>query len=161
MFDLYANGLRRLEAEQFEDAAIRAYRMAEMLGQIFLFQSGYISNHMSSSDPTVSAFAENNRLKAKNGDIYPPFGRKQVIKFLEHIKHPNADFLRSIDGKVENIRNGSILIHGFSPRIEDAKALIEIFDALLNYLKRFLGDEWQNNKDTAVFMNNFKDKTNA
>ncbi len=161
MFDLYANGLRRLEAEQFEDAAIRAYRMAEMLGQIFLFQSGYISNHMSSSDPTVSAFAENNRLKAKNGDIYPPFGRKQVIKFLEHIKHPNADFLRSIDGKVENIRNGSILIHGFSPRIEDAKALIEIFDALLNYLKRFLGDEWQNKKDTALFMNNFKDKTNA
>ena len=161
MFDLYANGLRRLEAGQFEDAAIRAYRMAEMLGQIFLFQSGYISNHMSSSDPTVSAFAENNRLKAKNGDIYPPFGRKQVIKFLEHIKHPNADFLRSIDGKVENIRNGSILIHGFSPRIEDAKALIEIFDALLNYLKRFLGDEWQNKKDTALFMNNFKDKTNA
>ena len=161
MFDLYANGLRRLEAGQHEDAAIRAYRMAEMLGQIFLFQSGYISNHMSPSDPTVSAFAENNRLKAKNGDIYPPFGRKQVIKFLEHIKHPNADFLRSIDGRVESIRNESILIHGFSPRIEDTKALIEIFDDLLDHLKSLLGNEWQNKKDTALFMNKFKDKTNA
>ena len=164
MFDLYANGLRRLEAGQFEDAAIRAYRMAEMLGQIFLFQSGYISDHMSSSDPTVSAFAENNRLRPKNRDIYPPFGRKQVIKFLEHIKHPNADFLRSIDGRVESIRNESILIHGFSPRIEDAKEqedLRKIFDTLLYQLKNLSGDEWQNKKDTALFMNNFKDKTNA
>ena len=158
MFDLYANGLRRLDAGQYEDAAIRAYRIAEMLGQFYLFQSGYMSNRMSSSDPKVRTFAENNRLwKKENSDIYPPFGRKQVIDFLEYLKHSKADFLRSIDAKIADMRNNSILIHGYASRVKSINELRNIFELLAHQMKPLTEDDGLSKLATALFMNNFKD----
>lgn len=159
MLDLYANGLRRLEAGQYEDAGIRAYRIAEMMGQYYLFKAGYISNHMSSSDSTVHAFAENIHLrKNEKADIYPPFGRKQVIEFLDYIKHPKVEYLRSIDTKIADIRNNSILIHGYASRVKDIQDLKNIFNSLTEQLRQLSAEEWLSKKNTALFMNNFKDK---
>lgn len=159
MLDLYANGLRRLEAGQYEDAGIRAYRIAEMMGQYYLFKAGYISNHMSSSDSTVHAFAENIHLrKNEKADIYPPFGRKQVIEFLDYIKHPKVEYLRSIDTKIADIRNKSILIHGYASRVKDIQDLKNIFNSLTEQLRQLSAEEWLSKKNTALFMNNFKDK---
>ena len=159
MLDLYANGLRRLEAGQYEDAGIRAYRIAEMMGQYYLFKAGYISNHMSSSDSTVHAFAENIHLrKHEKADIYPPFGRKQVIEFLDYIKHPKVEYLRSIDTKIADIRNNSILIHGYASRVKDIQNLKNIFNSLTEQLRQLSAEEWRSKKNTALFMNNFKDK---
>ena len=159
MLDLYANGLRRLEAGQYEDADIRAYRIAEMMGQYYLFKAGYISNHMSSSDSTVHAFAENIHLrKNEKADIYPPFGRKQVIEFLDYIKHPKVEYLRSIDTKIADIRNNSILIHGYASRVKDIQDLKNIFNSLTEQLRQLSAEEWLSKKNTALFMNNFKDK---
>ncbi len=159
MIDLYANGLRRLEAGQYEDAGIRAYRIAEMMGQYYLFKAGYISNHMSSSDSTVHAFAENIHLrKNEKADIYPPFGRKQVIEFLDYIKHPKVEYLRSIDTKIADIRNNSILIHGYASRVKDIQDLKNIFNSLTEQLRQLSAEEWLSKKNTALFMNNFKDK---
>lgn len=159
MLDLYANGLRRLEAGQYEDAGIRAYRIAEMMGQYYLFKAGYISNHMSSSDSTVHAFAENIHLrKNEKADIYPPFGRKQVIEFLDYIKHPKVEYLRSIDTKIADIRNNSILIHGYAARVKDIQDLKNIFNSLTEQLRQLSAEEWLSKKNTALFMNNFKDK---
>lgn len=158
MIDLYANGLRRLEAGQYEDAGIRAYRIAEMMGQYYLFKAGYISNHMSSSDSTVHAFAENIHLrKNEKADIYPPFGRKQVIEFLDYIKHPKVEYLRSIDTKIADIRNNSILIHGYASRVKDIQDLKNIFNSLTEQLRQLSAEEWLSKKNTALFMNNFKD----
>ena len=158
MLDLYANGLRRLEAGQYEDAGIRAYRIAEMMGQYYLFKAGYISNHMSSSDSTVHAFAENIHLrKNEKADIYPPFGRKQVIEFLDYIKHPKVEYLRSIDTKIADIRNNSILIHGYASRVKDNQDLKNIFNSLTEQLRQLSAEEWLSKKNTALFMNNFKD----
>lgn len=159
MIDLYANGLRRLEAGQYEDAGIRAYRIAEMMGQYYLFKAGYISNHMSSSDSTVHAFAENIHLrKNEKADIYPPFGRKQVIEFLDYIKHPKVEYLRSIDTKIADIRNNSILIHGYASRVKDIQDLKNIFNSLTEQLRQLSAEKWLSKKNTALFMNNFKDK---
>lgn len=159
MLDLYANGLRRLEAGQYEDAGIRAYRIAEMMGQYYLFKAGYISNHMSSSDSTVYAFAENIHLrKNEKADIYPPFGRKQVIEFLDYIKHPKVEYLRSIDTKIADTRNNSILIHGYASRVKDIQDLKNIFNSLTEQLRQLSAEEWLSKKNTALFMNNFKDK---
>ena len=159
MLDLYANGLRRLEAGQYEDAGIRAYRIAEMMGQYYLFKAGYISNHMSSSDSTVHAFAENIHLrKNEKADIYPPFGRKQVIEFLDYIKHPKVEYLRSIDTKIADIRNNSILLHGYASRVKDIQDLKNIFNSLTEQLRQLSAEEWLSKKNTALFMNNFKDK---
>lgn len=158
MLDLYANGLRRLEAGQYEDAGIRAYRIAEMMGQYYLFKAGYISNHMSSSDSTVHAFAENIHLrKNEKADIYPPFGRKQVIEFLDYIKHPKVEYMRSIDTKIADIRNNSILIHGYASRVKDIQDLKNIFNSLTEQLRQLSAEEWLSKKNTALFMNNFKD----
>lgn len=158
MFDLYANGLRRLASGQYEDAAIRAYRIAEMLGQFYLFKEGYISNHMSSSDSKVRDFATNNRIrKNDNVDIYPPFGRKQVVEFLDFLKHPKANYLQSIDAKIADIRNNSILIHGYSSRIENVQELKNIFNSLLEQFRPIAAEEWQSKLNSALFMNNFKD----
>ena len=158
MIDLYANGLRRLEAGQYEDAGIRAYRIAEMMGQYYLFKAGYISNHMSSSDSTVHAFAENIHLrKNEKADIYPPFGRKQVIEFLDYIKHPKVEYLRSIDTKIADIRNNSILIHGYASRVKDIQDLKNIFNSLTEQLRQLSAEEWLSKKNTALFMNRFKD----
>lgn len=158
MLDLYANGLRRLEAGQYEDAGIRAYRIAEMMGQYYLFKAGYISNHMSSSDSTVHAFAENIHLrKNEKADVYPPFGRKQVIEFLDYIKHPKVEYLRSIDTKIADIRNNSILIHGYASRVKDIQDLKNIFNSLTEQLRQLSAEEWLSKKNTALFMNNFKD----
>ena len=157
MIDLYANGLRRLEAGQYEDAGIRAYRIAEMMGQYYLFKAGYISNHMSSSDSTVHAFAENIHLrKNEKADIYPPFGRKQVIEFLDYIKHPKVEYLRSIDTKIAE-RNNSILIHGYASRVKDIQDLKNIFNSLTEQLRQLSAEEWLSKKNTALFMNSFKD----
>lgn len=159
MFDLYANGLRRLNSGQYEDAAIRAYRIAEMLGQFYLFKEGYISNHMSSSDMKVYDFAENNRIRKKEStDIYPPFGRKQVIDFLDYLKHPKTAYLQNIDAKIADIRNNSILIHGYSSRVKNAQELKNIFTSLMEQLRPIAGEEeWQSKLNAALLMNTFKD----
>lgn len=115
---------------------------------------------MSSSNPKVRDFATNNRIrKSENVDIYPPFGRKQVIDFLDFIKHPKADYLRSVDAKIADIRNNSILIHGYSPRIKDVHELKSIFNSLIEQLRPTAAEEWQSKLDTALFMNKFQDTT--
>ena len=158
MFDLYANGLRRLEAQQYEDAGIRAYRIAEMMGQYYLFKEGYISNHMYFSNAEVRAFAENNGISPQNGsDLLRPFGRKQVISFLRHIHHPEADFLESLEADIER-RNTSILIHGYSSSIDDVENLRNVFESLRRKLEKEVGEEGKEKLGAALFMNNFKDR---
>lgn len=157
MFDIYANGLRRLKTGQLEDAGIRAYRLAELLGQIYLFEVGYMSNHMSASDEKVRRFAENKKihLKGEHSDIYRPFGRKNVIDFLEYIKYPQqkTSFLKSIEKDIENIRNQSILIHGYSSKANDAAALNNIFEKIIQQLRET--ENFETLKGTALFMNGF------
>ena len=129
-----------------------------MLGQFYLFKEGYISNHMSSSDSKVRDFATNNRIrKNDNVDIYPPFGRKQIVEFLDFLKHPKANYLQSIDAKIADIRNNSILIHGYSSRIENVQELKNIFNSLLEQFRPIAAEEWQSKLNSALFMNNFKD----
>ena len=113
---------------------------------------------MSSSDSTVHAFAENIHLrKNEKADIYPPFGREQVIEFLDYIKHPKVEYLRSIDTKIAE-RNNSILIHGYASRVKDIQDLKNIFNSLTEQLRQLSAEEWLSKKNTALFMNNFKDK---
>lgn len=158
MFDLYANGLRRLEAGQVEDAAIRAYRMAEMLGQIYLFQRGYASDWMPVFNSKVKQFALRKHMKeSDNSYFYPPFGRKQAVEFLESIFHPKTAFLREMDKAISNIRNNSILIHGYTSQVKNAEEIKNCFDRLLAQLRPLCGNEFDNKLNVAMFMNSFKD----
>lgn len=158
MFDIYANGLRRLNAGHLEDAGIRAYRLAELLGQIYLFENGYMSDYMSASDERVQKFADGAHIyKDIKSDIYKPFGRKTVISFLKFINHNRlqTEFLEKIEHDIQEIRNKSILIHGYSSKANDIEKLKAIFEALINQLRNT--DNFENKKASALFMNKFKD----
>ena len=151
MFDLYANGLRRLASGQYEDAGIRVYRMAELLGQIYLLEEGYVSSCMPADNPDVKEIAGSKT----NGNKSPyRFNRTQVIRFLDK-KGIDVKVLNEMDEKVK-IRNNSVLIHGFSGKMQDEKDLKELFEKIINKLPPFSG--FQEIKKSALFMNSFKEK---
>lgn len=168
MFDIYANGLRRLESGQWEDAGIRAYRMVELLGQIYLMDAGYMSDCLSMSDDKVYAYAENNKLLLSQDSL--SLNRKQVVKFLDYIKYSKNDIeclnetkdfekkykMETIADKVKK-RNKSILIHGYSVKIDSTnpKALEDLFNEILDKLQKI--ENFNSKKEAALFMNKFKD----
>lgn len=163
MFELYANGLRRLDNAQNEDAGIRVYRMAELLGQIHLMNAGYMSDHMSSSDENVMRFADEHYLKThKNSDMLAPFSRKKVIDFLDYLNRcPDVvKYLNNAEEKIEK-RNKSILLHGYTATTE-TQGLAELFNELIEQTKYFISkEEFEHKKQTALFLNNnFKVENN-
>ena len=167
IFDLYANALRCIDSGKYEDAAIRAYRIAEMLGQYYLFHCGYCSGNMNSKDIKVSEFMKTNKIE-KRSNCPVCFSRTNVIAFLRHIDHHGYRFLKEIESDIER-RNNSVLIHGFSPSTYDdqIQTLKAVLDKMVRRLKqpiifndkRIVIDEdvWQSKLNVAMFMNSFKD----
>lgn len=157
MFDLYANGLRRLDNAQYEDAEVRAYRIAEMLGQLHLMRAGYMPNYMSKSDELVQKFADEKHLREPKNDIYEPLGRKKVIEFLKFIGYDSfvVNFLQETENRVEK-RNNSILIHGYKATAIPPADLKKLFDGLIDKVKFFVKDEVEFNRllQSAMFLNN-------
>ena len=164
LIDLYANTLRRIESGALEDASIRVYRIAEMIGQALLFKKGYVSNQMPESDDKVRFFAENNNVyRKKNTDIYE-FGRKITAEFLKKISQEGdvfydvASFLIERNKEIESLRNTSILIHGFSAKASTAEKMKLLLNDLLSQIKLIFGKEDVEEKlNMALFMNKFKD----
>lgn len=162
--DLYANALRRIESGALEDAGIRIYRIAELIGQACLFKKGYVSNQMPSIDDTVRLFAENNGIRLKNGtDVYE-FGREKAIEFLKKISsygdvfYETATFLTERNNEIRALRNTSVLIHGFSAKASSAESMKKLLNDLLKPIKLIYGSENATIKlQTALFMNKFKD----
>lgn len=160
MFDIYANGLRRLESGQLEDAGIRVYKMAELLGQIYLFDAGYMSNHMSASDDDVRKFAEIKKWAEPKKDVYKAFGRKEVLEFLNFISysHLKVEFLKQIEKDVDRLRNKSILIHGYVAQANDREAIKNLFEKIIIRLSSLpFVENFASKKEAALFMNKFKE----
>ena len=160
MFDIYANGLRRLENGQLEDAGIRVYKMAELLGQIYLFDAGYMSNHMSASDEYVRRFAESKKWAGPKDDVYKPFGRKDVLEFLDFIgySHLKVEFLKQIENDITRLRNQSILIHGYVAQANDGEAIKNLFEKIIIRLSSLsFVEDFASKKEAALFMNKFKE----
>lgn len=155
VFDLYGNALRRLKAGQLEDAAIRAYRMLEMIGQIKLFKMGFDSSRMPTSNREIDDYCQRNSIfKKPNLDFYM-FSRKNTAEFLRFKNDPIGSVLLSYEEKVADIRNNSILIHGYKSRVDNEKKLRGILDDLLSELKVFNLEQWNEYKENALFMNKF------
>jgi CRISPR-associated protein (TIGR02710 family) len=126
--DLLANGERRIRDRQYEDANLRAYRIAEMLGQVRLFERGYDSSALDPEDPAVAAFQreledENKSLGTKTirQRKYYTMPRQNAYRFLKRLGDPLWASLRDLEernndaDKTIESRNRSILIHGFEP----------------------------------------------
>ncbi len=160
MQELYANGLRKLDKHQYEDAGIRLYRMAELLGELYKMRI--------EADKTNEENKRNlqNFMEDKNIHI-PNLNRTQGIMYLEYLKgekDSDVKYLKSLGEKVEN-RNLSILIHGYSatanPNQNEAKQIFEdILDKTMDFIIKRDGNlEKSNFKEqlkTAMYLNNLK-----
>jgi CRISPR-associated protein (TIGR02710 family) len=147
MVDLLANGRRRIRNGQFEDANLRSYRIAEMLGQTRLFYHGLDSSFLDPQNPVVAKLEKD---LAKGGSS--PFGsiararqqyltaaREQTFRLLSRLNDPLWEKLKSIGPDVES-RNHSILVHGFDRLADlDAQRLAVTYDRLEALLREDLG----------------------
>lgn len=166
LVDLYANALRRIKSGALEDAGIRIYRIAEMIGQACLYEKGYVSNQMPSSDDAVRCFAQNNSIYTKNGtDVYE-FGRERAVEFLKKIStegdkfYDTANILAERNVEIRALRNTSVLIHGFSAKATSAEEMTNLLDALLKAVNLIYDRDIVKAKlQNAMFMNDFKDNS--
>jgi CRISPR-associated protein (TIGR02710 family) len=156
IFDIYANGLRRYQCGQYEDALVRCYRLAELFGQYFLKELGYSAANMPSDDPYVQRF------KQENNILSNIFGRKQVIKFLKYrsIDQWKIDILEKSEEKIEK-RNHSILAHGFQSQANDFQELEDFFVYIEQKLQEIVPHNFKEKLAFFTFMNHFtKGKNN-
>lgn len=119
--DLLANGERRIQRSQFEDAYLRAYRVLELVGQASLFGHGLDSAQIPKDHVAVMALQarlEKKRehgfgLDRKTGNYTAP--RELTARLLKELGDPIG--VRLIDlakGGLTSARNTSLLIHGFT-----------------------------------------------
>ncbi|MBF0136970.1 MAG: TIGR02710 family CRISPR-associated protein [Magnetococcales bacterium] len=133
--DLWGNGLRRIKAGQLEDAAVRAYRILEMIGQMRLFEHGHDSSRLDPNHPDINKYLE--KLKkskdtplSSNKDGTRMAGRERVAGLLRSMGDPMGDSLLKMgnDPLVSTqVRNTSILIHGFFAKAPDSQIMSEYY----------------------------------
>ncbi len=117
--DLWANGWRRLQRAEYEDAILRAYRVLELIGQFRLLDYGLDSGRLPPNDPAVIAVEA--KLESENSaglasrDGYLLASRFQVTQLLKVLGDPLRKELARLGVQAEiRGRNVSVLIHGFS-----------------------------------------------
>lgn len=150
--DLIANARRRVAQAQYEDAALRAYRIVELIGQAALFREGHDSAAMRGADADVAAFVRKMQKNKSHVDqrgtdaegmpLYT-FPRERVARFLKFLKRDLGPMLLDL-ARHNNLeaRNNSLLIHGFlatGPR--DAGPLLDNLDALAHLLAYTFPDD--------------------
>ena len=120
--DMLASAERRMRDGHREDAAIRCYRVLELVGQFRLFDQGLDSGALPCDHEHVESFQA--YLKKKKAHPLRQNTRKdlrhtvtasrlQVARFLKHLKDPFGKKLVDFDDKHIKSRNVGILIHGY------------------------------------------------
>ena len=146
--DLLANGLRRIEHHQYEDAFIRSYRVLELLGQISLFDLGFDTANLPEPEDNqkIAEFIKhaNRRNKDKSRPVFSRERGKLVAsrylaaRFLKFLDNPlGQELINLADDRDLPIkdRNVSVLIHGFRAiASSDEKRLRAIYDRLRDLL---------------------------
>ncbi len=124
VYDLWANGRRRVLRHQFEDAMLRAYRVTEMIAQVALFSRGYNGENMPQHDDDLDSFlmSKGLTLPVRNGRKL--MERQNAIEFLKFLDNAATNWPehRRFGKKLSELtkaddyfskRNHSILVHGF------------------------------------------------
>ena len=118
--DILANAERRARDGLFEDAAVRAYRIRELVAQIRLFERGIdpddISKDLAELKETIDKLEKEGRSWHPGGGGKYQAGREKAALLLRTMKDPLADeLLDEPDSGIlcSKSRNKSLLIHGF------------------------------------------------
>ncbi len=131
--DMLANAKRRHRSGHYEDAALRCYRVLELIGQMHLFKHGHHSGRLDPEDREVAHFQK--KLTKKSHGLRMQSkrltaAREQVARFLKFLHDPRGTKLINPPGEFVAWRNTGILVHGFKARAADAK----------DKLPKYLGD---------------------
>ena len=148
--DLLANGKRRIEYGQHEDALVRGYRVLELVGQIRLFDHSLDSSNLDRDHPAVKKLEQ--KLEENRNSIPLGTGSKgkltagqhHVARLLKIMKDPLAEDLLDFGNSYSNIsnRNKSILIHGFTTKApEDRKEFHDRFRKLEELVRKDSGTD--------------------
>ena len=142
--DLMANGERRIQSGQYEDALVRGYRILELVGQIRLFGYGLDSEDLDPKHPNVRELERTLKKKRsaplrRNSNGKLQAARIQVARLLKRLGDPLAKKLLDFENNPNlkpRLRNNSILVHGFNARApEDADPLRRLFKELEDVLQ--------------------------
>jgi len=161
--DLLANGERRIRQGHHEDAIIRAYRVLEMIGQFRLFDRNLDSGALPATDEWIKKFQDKLVKKGRaplgsNRDGTLNAARQNVARLLLFLGDEFAKNLLCFDrddpaGSPQlkpNVRNNSILIHGFKGvGPDDRKPLDRLFQRLADLLIEAGGRDMKNHIKTA------------
>lgn len=128
--DLLANAERRVHQNQFEDALVRAHRVAELVIQARLFDHDIDSEALPEAHPAVRQVLERRRHQGKGGFIRLKSGlqasREDALELLRALKDPGAQqLLQLLKGLVEHTapkRNKSLLTHGYAAQAPQSEA---------------------------------------
>ncbi|MBF0177530.1 MAG: TIGR02710 family CRISPR-associated protein [Magnetococcales bacterium] len=142
--DLWGNGQRRIKSGQLEDAAVRAYRILEMIGQMRLFERGHDSAQLDPRHPEIAKYvtkmAKNKDTplsKNRDGTLMAP--RERVTGLLRSMGDEMGKTLIDLGNDSlmsANVRNTSILIHGFCAKAPDGRVMAEFYRKLEEELLR-------------------------
>ena len=139
LVDLLANGERRVQQGDYEDALVRAYRVLELVGQARLFDHGLDSGNLDSDHESVKRLREELRQKGEHplkegqdGQIQA--ARLQSARLLRQCNDPIAERLMQFEKETllkPSLRNTSVLVHGFTSRAPaDESQLCGLFESL-------------------------------
>jgi CRISPR-associated protein (TIGR02710 family) len=140
--DLLGNAGRRLKEGQTEEALVRAYRVLELIGQLRLFAHGLDSEDIDREHKVVGRWVrEQAEPPREDSRGRCAIGREKVASLLRALGDPLAPRLNNLDWLGEfqpQLRNRSILIHGFKSRTREKQAEIT---ELLRRLEEFFVEE--------------------
>ena len=144
--DVLASAERRVRDGHWEDAAIRCYRVLELVGQIRLFDRGYNSACLPADDCKVADY----QAKLKKKKSHPlrkntrkdlrgtlAASRRQVAGLLKSMGDPVAKKLLEFEKSFEEhikARNEGILIHGFTAMSPELRAQLHTYIKTLEEL---------------------------
>ncbi len=140
--DLLANAERRLRDRQLEDAFVRVYRVAELVGQASLFGHGVDSEKVPGDRSELRELREELAREgrqpfAKRADGTVPLGRENVARLLTIMKDPIGEYLTRIAGELPfGRRNNSILVHGFEARAPEISRIDAGLEKLRDLARR-------------------------
>lgn len=144
--DLLANAGRRLREGQTEEALVRAYRVLELIGQLRLFGHELDSEDIDRRHGIARGWlAAQTDAPREDSMGRLPIGREKVASLLSALGDDLAPKLTQLDWLGEfqpQLRNRSILIHGFKSRTREKTAEIT---ELLKRLEEFYEGESEGN----------------
>jgi CRISPR-associated protein (TIGR02710 family) len=153
--DLLANAERRLEEGHLEEVLVRIYRLLELITRYRLFIHGLDSEHQNDQNPAVKEWLASEMQARGASRRAGSLGRGEAARLLLFVeqKHPASRGAKIAERlartgewlgvRDDELRNGSILIHGLSA---SSAPLAQEIPQILAQARCFFYQEYEGNE---------------